>query len=112
MTSLTHIKSRINMMPPESQVLAGKLLDEIEFMAKTLKKMKHEIETNGPILEGVGSKGQNTVKANPTIAAYNATAKTYSTYIRQLCDLCDLEKPQAGDPAEEIYRFTAGIQPR
>ncbi len=51
MTSLAHIKSRINMMPPESQVLAGKLLDEVEFMAKTLKKLKHEIETN-PQVQG------------------------------------------------------------
>ncbi len=107
MMSLTRIKSRINMMPPESQALAGRLLGEVEFMTKTLRELKRDIETNGPILEGSGSKGQTTVKANPTIAAYNATAKTYSTYIRQLCDLCDLEKPKSSNPAAELLAFTS-----
>lgn len=70
----------------KDNVLGLALLEKAEFMEKTLKELKTEIEAGG-VITSMCQGSYNIERANPALQAYNITIKNYTTVIKQLNDM-------------------------
>ena len=90
--NLEDIKKIVDKLPNDTRDLGLALYREVEFMHGSLEELRKDIEEKGSLLTGIGSTGQKTTKANPSLQSYNAMIKNYSTVIRQITKLLDDSK--------------------
>ena len=89
---LNSVKSTLKEIDNYTTRLCLNLLVEAEFMKKTLKKLKKEINTNGVITKM--SQGNYEIeRANPALAQYNSLVKNYNSTIKQILDILPKEDP-------------------
>lgn len=83
---LSSVKRTLKETETDSAKLGLNLLVEAEFMKKTLKKLKKEINLNGVITKM--PQGEYEIeRANPALAQYNSLVKNYNSTIKQICDI-------------------------
>ena len=73
-------------IPDEKQAEAKLIYDELKFTLKTLKKIKKEITSKGPIEKFEQGK-QNFLRESPALSGYNKLMKTYDTFYKNLLNL-------------------------
>lgn len=97
---LSSIKSTFKEMDSDSARLGLNLLVEAEFMKKTLKKLKKDINDNGVITEM--SQGDYSIqRANPSLTQYNSLVKNYNATIKQISDILPKEDSPIDDGFDE-----------
>ncbi len=80
------LKKFFNEMNNESGMLGLALIKELEFMKKTLNKLKKELTDKGVITEM--SQGKYSIeRANPALTQYNSMIKNYQSTVKQINDL-------------------------
>lgn len=83
------LKNTFNEMPDEVGMVGLALIKELEFMKKTLNKLKKEL-TKGVVTEMPQGK-YSIERANPALTQYNAMIKNYQSTLKQLNDLLPKE---------------------
>lgn len=79
------LKELFNGMNNEKGMLGLALIKELEFMKKTLSKLKKELN-KGVVTEM--SQGKYSIeRANPALTQYNAMIKNYQSTVKQINDL-------------------------
>ncbi len=97
---LKSIKSTLTELDNDLSKLGLNLLVEAEFMKKTLKKLKQDINKNGVITQM--PQGEYTIeRANPSLTQYNALVKNYNATIKQIADILPKEDPNNDDGFDE-----------
>jgi len=80
------LKETFNEMDNEKSVLGLNLIKEAEYMKKTLKNLKSEIDSKGLVVEM--DQGKYFIeRANPALSPYNTMVKNYQSIIKQINDL-------------------------
>lgn len=73
-------------MNSEKGMLGLTLIKELEFMKKTLTKLKKELNEKGVVTEM--SQGKYSIeRANPALTQYNAMIKNYQSTVKQINEL-------------------------
>lgn len=97
---LSSIKSTLKEMDSDTARLGLNLLVEAEFMKKTLKKLKKDINEKGVITEM--PQGEYSIdRANPSLTQYNSLVKNYNATIKQIADILPKDDPGNDDGFEE-----------
>ena len=90
------IKKVFNEMDSEKAMLGLALIEELEFMYKTLKELKKELDEKGVVTEM--SQGAYSIeRANPALTQYNAMIKNYQSTVKHLNDLLPKETLESPD---------------
>lgn len=97
---LSSIKSTLKEMDSDSARLGLNLLVEAEFMKKTLKKLKNDINDKGVITE-MPQGDYSIQRANPSLTQYNSLVKNYNATIKQISDILPKEDSPIDDGFEE-----------
>jgi hypothetical protein len=101
---MKELKRILKQIPKDRQAIAKSLYNELEFMQKTLVKLREQIEQDGPTAmfkQGV----QEFLREHPALKGYNTTVQRYSLLYKQFTDLLPPpEKPQAGDPLLDFMK--------
>lgn len=80
------LKNIFNEMDDEKGILGLTLIKELEFMKKTLNKLKKELNDKGVVTEM--SQGKYSIeRANPALTQYNSMVKNYQSTVKQINDL-------------------------
>lgn len=81
-----NLKKTFNDMNNEKGMLGLTLVKELEFMKKTLTKLKKELSDKGVVTEM--SQGKYSIeRANPALTQYNSMIKNYQSTVKQINDL-------------------------
>ncbi len=81
-----NLKKLFNEMNNEKGMLGLALIKELEFMKKTLNKLKRELTNKGVVTEM--SQGRYSIeRANPALTQYNSMIKNYQSTVKQINDL-------------------------
>lgn len=96
---LKSVKKTLKEMDSNKGKLGLSLLEEAEFMKKTLEELKKNINTNGVITEMC--QGDYSIeRANPALNQYNSLIKNFNSTIKQITDLLSIEPPK---PLEDEF---------
>jgi hypothetical protein len=91
----------IDNLEEDTKELANSLLNEINFMNKTLEELKKEVETSGVITDM--SQGAYSIKrSNPALNTYNQLIKNYTSCIKQLNELLPKDTGTGTDSFDEF----------
>lgn len=97
---LSSVKSTLKEMDSDIAKLGLNLLIEAEFMKKTLKKLKKDINDNGVITDM--QQGDYSIqRANPSLSQYNSLVKNYNATIKQITEILPKDDPNGEDGFEE-----------
>ena len=77
-------------IPEDKQYIADKLIDELQWMNNTLKKLRNEVDEKGVMEEFVNGK-QRFAHDSSALKAYNQTIQRYGNLYKQLCDLMTIK---------------------
>ena len=92
-SDLKSLKLTFESMDNDRGKLGLSILGELEFINKTLKKLKKEIKDNGVVTDM--SQGAYSIKrSNPALNTYNVTIKNYQLLISKLNDLLPKQDAQ------------------
>lgn len=84
------LKKVFNEMPEEKAMLGLSLIKELEFMKKTLTKLKKELTTKGVVTKM--DQGKYFIeRANPALTQYNAMIKNFQSTVKQISELLPKE---------------------
>ena len=79
------LKKLFNEMDNEKGMLGLALIKELEFMKKTLNKLKKELSDKGVVTEMPQGK-YSIERANPALTQYNSMIKNYQSTVKQIND--------------------------
>lgn len=102
MPKINTYKKILQHIPEDKQPIAAKLIEELTFMEKTLKKLKDQIEAYGEV-EEFKQGTQNFLRESPALKGYNTMVQRYSVMNRQLTDL--MGKSQEAENSNAVYDF-------
>ena len=88
---LNSLKKTFKEMDSDKGKLGLSLLEEAEFMKKTLDKLKKNINENGVVTE-MCQGAYNIERANPALNQYNSLIKNYNSTIKQISDILPKEE--------------------
>ena len=74
-------------MPKAQKAIAGKLIENVAFMAVTLEDLQAYLNEHGPTSEYQNGENQWGTKKAPEVEVYNTMLKNYQSAVRQLCDM-------------------------
>ena len=89
------VRTILRKLPKDKKAIAESLYNELEFMQRTLEKLKNEVDRIGPTAMFKQGK-QEFLRENPSLKAYNTTIQRYSLIYKQIIDLLpkDDNKPK------------------
>jgi hypothetical protein len=87
MTNKNILSNIYNNLDEEKKPYAEKMINELDFMEKTLKKLRVKIRKEGAITEGINGNGFKVSGENPATKTYNNMIKNYNSTIKLLMDL-------------------------
>lgn len=103
-TKLKDIEKVLKKQNTEKSKMALSLLDEAFFCAKTLKKLKAEVEEDG-VTTLMCQGNYSIMRENPALKSYNTTLKSYQTLIKQIIELMnDIPAEETDDLKEFLNR--------
>lgn len=89
-------------IPADKQVIAKKLITELQFMETTLDNLRAQIKASGET-EHFTQGSQDFLRESPALKGYNTTVQRYSVMFRQLTDL--MQKSSEAEKSNAIYDF-------
>lgn len=99
---MKELKRILNQIPADRQAIAQSLYNELEFMQKTLVKLREQVEAEGPT--AMFKQGaQEFLREHPALKGYNTTVQRYSLLYKQFTDL--LPKPDNNPPEDPLLKF-------
>lgn len=99
---MKELKRILNQIPADRQAIAQSLYNELEFMQKTLVKLREQVEADGPT--AMFKQGaQEFLREHPALKGYNTTVQRYSLLYKQFTDL--LPKPDNNPPEDPLLKF-------
>ena len=101
----TSFDAILRKIPDDKRAIGEKLVEELAFMEKTLKKLKKQIEETGEV-EHFQQGKQDFFRESPALKAYNTTVQRYSVMYRQLTDL--MSKSVEAEKSNAVYDFIKG----
>lgn len=78
------------------------LLQEVQFMKKTLERLRKEID-DGDIITEMQQGSYSINRSNPALNTYNTTITNYNKLIKQLTDLLPSESSKNKDDGFEEF---------
>lgn len=103
---MKELKQLLKQIPADRQAIAQSLYNELEFMQKTLVKLREQIEKEGPT--AMFKQGaQEFLREHPALKGYNTTVQRYSLLYRQFTDL--LPKLNTTPPGDPLMEFVKGV---
>lgn len=96
------LKELLDRVPEDKKHIGAALVEELSFMAETLKRLKTQIRETGEVEHFVQGK-QDFYREAPALKAYNTTIQRYSTLYRQLTDL--IGKTPEVEKSGALYDF-------
>ena len=93
-------------IPEDKRTIGEKLVEELSFMEKTLKRLKDQIAETGEV-EHFQQGKQDFYRESPALKAYNTTVQRYSVMYRQLTDL--MGKSVEAEKSNAVYDFLKGV---
>ena len=100
---LKAVKKTFENMNNDKTSLGLSLVEEAEFMKKTLNDLKTKIEDEGVVVSMCQGK-YSIDRANPALSQYNMLIKNYQTCIKNLLDLIPKEEINI-DSVEDIELY-------
>jgi hypothetical protein len=101
-SDMQELKELLKQIPADRQAIAQSLYNELEFMQKTLVKLKETIDHDGPTaMFEQGS--QKFLREHPALKGYNTTVQRYGQLYKQFTDL--LPKANATPPKDPLLDF-------
>ena len=97
---LKSLRNTFEEMDSDKGKLGISLLEEAEFMKKTLKELKKNIHDNGVVTE-MCQGSYNIERANPALNQYNSLIKNYNSIIKQISEILPKEKSLVDDNFDE-----------
>lgn len=99
-----NLEQIISKIEGKKKIVAKKLLIEIKFYNKTLKKLKAKInEDDVTVMMPQGA--YEIEREHPALKSYNTSIKNYQSLLKQLCELFDdLPSDDIPDALEEFCR--------
>lgn len=97
---LNSVKSTLKELDSDAAKLGLNLLIEAEFMKKTLRKLKKNINEKGVITE-MPQGDYSIERANPSLTQYNSLVKNYNATIKQIIDILPTSSGSNDDGFEE-----------
>lgn len=91
----------IELVSDDKKGIAERIVDELEFMDRTLKALKLDIDENGPVELFVNGK-QKMLRDSPALKGYSTLIQRYATLSKQLVDMLPRD---AGADEDELDRF-------
>lgn len=101
---MKELKRILKQIPKDRQAIAQSLYNELEFMQKTLVKLREQIEQDGPT--AMFEQGaQKFLREHPALKGYNTTVQRYSLLYKQFTDLLPpATEPQKKDPLLDFVK--------
>lgn len=97
------VKEILKLVPEDKLPIAKSLYAELEFMQKTLKALKQQIEEDGPTAMFKQGR-QQFLREHPALKAYNVTIKNYNNTYKQLTDLLPKTSAKKNDALMEFIQ--------
>lgn len=107
----SRLKKIFSAIDPQRLKAVEGLIEHAAHMRVALLESEILLDRVGLIERYQNGVAQTGVKKSSAFEAYDKLTSNYAKVIKQLCDLLP-EGVSKNDPAEELYRFTAGIQTR
>lgn len=101
---LDSIKALAATVPDDRRCVAEAYVSELEFMARTMDKLKQEVNKNGPVELFVNG-SQQMLRESPAMKVYNVTVQRWGLICKQLVALLpDEQAEQAGAAIAEFLK--------
>lgn len=91
---LKYVKESLKKLDLDKSELGLNLLNEVEFMKRTLESLKTDISTKGVITSMCQGK-YDIERANPALSQYNSLIKNYNSTIKQITDLLVVDQSKS-----------------
>lgn len=102
-TKYKNMSDLLKLIPEEKQLIAKKLITELNFMSSTLTQLRKMIKDQGAV-ELFKNGKQEMLRESPALKSYNTTIQRYSLLYKQLIDLLPKEERKA-EEVNPIYDF-------
>ena len=96
----------IDLMGENQKPIAKKLLAQINFMEKTLKKLQKQIAADGAIIEALNGNGFKVKTEHPAQKSYNTMIGRYNAVVKTFIELVPESAPGGDDFINFIARRT------
>lgn len=104
----TELKEVLQKIPEDKQTIAGRLVDELVFMQRTLADLKKQIDEKGTV-ELFEQGRQSFMRESPALKSYTMTIRQYSALYKQLCDLLPKDEPQKKSDVYDFMKNGGGL---
>ena len=101
MNSYTKIYEKV---PTDNKCIAQSIINELEFMQKTLDDLKEDVNQNGALDHYVNGK-QDCMRESPALKGYNSLIQRYTQLNKQLLSLVPHEDTA---PKSDLMNFIEG----
>ncbi len=98
------LKELIDLMGENQKPIAKKLLEQISFMEKTLKKLQKQISSDGAIIEAKNGNGFTVKTEHPAQKSYNTMIGRYNAVVKTFIELV----PSSAPKDDEFLGFIKG----
>lgn len=103
-SDVKNLEEIIEKIDPKKKIVAKKLLTEIKFYNKTLKKLKKKVDEDGVVVT-MPQGDYEIERENPALKSYNTSIKNYQNLLKQLSELFgDLPPENIPDELEEFCK--------
>lgn len=96
----------IERIPEDKKPIGEKLVKELNFIERTLDRLRDQIEESGEV-EHFQQGKQDFLRESPALKSYNTTVQRYSVMYRQLTEL--MSKSVEVDRSNAVYDFLKDI---
>lgn len=107
----SRLKKIFSVVDPQKLKTAEGLIAHAAHMRITMQESEALLDQFGLVESYTNGENQSGMKKSSAFESYDKLTSNYAKVIKQLCDLLP-EGTEKSDPAEELYRFTAGVQTR
>lgn len=100
-----NLKNAFKAMGDEKGACGLKLLEEVEFLYRTMTRLRTQIEKDD-LKEEMPQGSYAIQRTNPLLKTYNTTVKNYSSLVKQVCELLPAPE-QSKNVGENLLKFVA-----
>lgn len=97
-----NLEQIIEKIEGKKKIVAKKLLTEIKFYNKTLKKLRKLVDDEGVVVS-MPQGNYEIDREHPALKSYNTSIKNYQSLLKQLCELFDDLPPDDIPDALEAF---------
>lgn len=98
-------KAILEKIPEDKRTIGEGLIEELLFIADTMKDLKKEVKETGAVEHFQNGK-QDFLRESPALKSYNSLVQRYGSLYKQLSDL--MGKSQEAEKSNAVYDFIKG----